>query len=211
MQFLTVSDEIVPAVYSLNIRERFAGVQCVLACGDLPYYYLEFIITTLAVPCYYVFGNHDRPEQTGAGEEVHAPRGCISLEGRSIYHDGILLAGMGGSIRYNSEAGPQYSEFEQQVRLMSLVPQLLFNRLRYGRYLDIFLTHSPPHGIHNGPDRPHQGFHGFLTFMRMFRPRYLIHGHIHKSYGFSQTTETRYFDTLVINTAGHRLLSFTPP
>ncbi|HMP42489.1 MAG TPA: metallophosphoesterase, partial [Roseiflexaceae bacterium] len=109
------------------------------------------------------------------------------------------------------EQGAQYTELQQQLRLLALMPHLFFNRLRYGRYLDILLTHSPPYGIHNGPDRPHQGFRSFLTFMHRFRPTFLIHGHIHHSYGFSQATETRYCDTMVLNTAGHRLLHFSPP
>ena len=52
MQFLTVSDEVVPAIYSLNIKERFQSIQAILGCGDLPPYYLEFIVTMLAKPCF---------------------------------------------------------------------------------------------------------------------------------------------------------------
>jgi Icc-related predicted phosphoesterase len=206
MRFLTVADEIVPSVYSLNIKERFGQVACVLGCGDLPYYYLEFIVTTLAVPCYYVLGNHDRTETTEGGEELSAPRGCVSLEQRSERVGGLILAGLGGCVRYNSEEGPQYTESEMLMHAWSLAPHLVLNRLRYGRYLDILLTHAPPLGIHNGPDRPHRGFHTFLALMDRFRPRYLVHGHIHRSYGFSPVTATRYRDTLVLNTAGHRVL-----
>ncbi|MEN9933785.1 MAG: hypothetical protein RLZZ387_364 [Chloroflexota bacterium] len=211
MRLLTISDEIVPAVYSLNIKERFRDVQCALGCGDLPYYYLEFIITTLAVPGYYVLGNHDHAEETGGGERVTAPRGCISLEGRTERYGGLILAGLGGCVRYNNESGPQYTESQMLVRMWRLAPRLLLNRLRYGRYLDIMLTHAPPHGIHNGPDRPHRGFHTFLTLMDYFRPRYLIHGHIHRSYNVSAVTETLYRDTMVLNTAGYRLLNVDPP
>jgi Icc-related predicted phosphoesterase len=46
--------------------------------------------------------------------------------------------------------------------------------------------------------------------MERFRPRYLIHGHIHLSYGYDTGTETLYGDTLVLNTAGHRLLQIEP-
>jgi Icc-related predicted phosphoesterase len=207
MRFLTVADEIVPAVYSLNIKERFRDVQCALGCGDLPYYYLEFIITTLGIPCYYVLGNHDHAAESGDGEQVDAPRGCVSLEGRCERFGGLLLAGLGGSIRYNNEAGPQYTESQMLVRLWLLAPRLLLNRLRYGRYVDVVLTHAPPLGIHNGPDWPHHGFRAFLMLMDHFRPRYLIHGHIHRSYNVRAVTETRYRDTIVLNTAGYRLLS----
>src|SRR5262245_6448192 len=211
MRFLTVSDEVVPAIYSLSIKDRFPDIETVLGCGDLPPYYLEFIVTMLGIPCFYVQGNHDDVEITEEGEEVNAPRGCISLEGRCVEHDGLLLAGLGGSIRYNNSSGAQYTEAQMLTRVWRLAPRLLFNRLRHGRFLDILLTHSPPLGIHNGPDWPHRGFRALLTFMDHFAPRYLIHGHIHRSYGFSAVTETRYKATMVLNTAGYRLLAVDAP
>lgn len=207
MQFLTISDEVVPQIYSLNIKERFRDAECVLGCGDLPFYYLEFVVTMLNIPCFYVNGNHDGAEYTAGGEVLHEPRGCVSVEGRSMCHEGLLIAGLGGSIRYNNASGAQYTEAEMLLRVLRLTPRLLLNKQRYGRYLDILLTHAPPLGIHNGPDYPHKGFQAFLTFMDRFRPRYLIHGHIHRSYGFSAVTETRYNQTMVINTAGYRLLT----
>lgn len=206
MRILTIADEVVPVVYSLGARARFGDVSLVLACGDLPYYYLEFVVTTLAVPCYYVLGNHDAPEQTEGGEQILEPRGCTSLEGQSCVVGGLILAGLGGCLRYNQSPGAQYTETQMLLRLWRLVPRLLLNNARYGRYVDIMLTHAPPLGIHNGPDRPHQGFQAFVQLMDRFQPRYLIHGHIHKSYGFSRETETRYRSTEVINTAGYRTL-----
>lgn len=122
----------------------------------------------------------------------------------------MLLAGLGGSIRYNNESNDQYSEREMTVRAWKLAPRLLFNKRRYGRYLDVLMTHAPPLGIHNGEDLPHRGFKTFLRMMDRFTPRYLIHGHIHRSYGFSAVTETMYGKTQVINTAGFRLLSIDP-
>jgi hypothetical protein len=210
MLFLTVSDEVVPAIYSLNIKERFREIGCVLGCGDLPPYYLEFIVTMLGRPCFYVHGNHNGVEYTEGGEELRTARGCVLVEGRSVLHEGFLIAGLGGSIRYNHESGAQYTETQMLLRLWALAPRLVLNRMRYGRYLDVMLTHAPPLGIHNGPDFPHRGFKAFLTLMDYFKPRYLIHGHIHRSYSFSTVTETRYKDTLVLNTAGYRLLTIEP-
>ena len=207
MQFLTVSDEVVPAIYSLNINERFGSIDAVLGCGDLPAYYLEFIVTMLARPCFYIDGNHNDTELTESGEVLRSPRGCVNLERRAISYAGLLLAGLGGCLRYNQEPGAQYSESQMLMHVWALAPRLLLNRLRYGRYLDVMLTHAPPLGIHNGPDRPHHGFRALLLLMDWFAPRYLIHGHIHRSYGFSTVTETRYKHTLVLNTAGYRLLT----
>lgn len=207
MVFLTVSDEVVPAIYSLNIKDRFPHIEAIFGCGDLPAYYLEFIVTMLARPCFYIDGNHNDTEYTDAGEVLRAPRGCIKLERRSVAHAGLLVAGLGGCLRYNNESGAQYTETEMMAHVWALAPQLLLNKLRYGRYLDVLLTHAPPLGIHNGPDRPHRGFAALLRMMDWFAPRYLIHGHIHRSYGFGTVTETRYKQTMVLNTAGYRLLT----
>ena len=74
---------------------------------------------------------------------------------------------------------------------------LLLNRLRKGRYLDILITHAPPYGIHDEVDVCHLGFQALLTFMKRFRPRYLLHGHVHR-YG-NEAWRTQYLDTEVIN------------
>jgi Icc-related predicted phosphoesterase len=211
MQTLALSDEVVPIVYSLSIKRRFEHVRLVVGCGDLPYYYLEFVVTMLGVPCLYIHGNHDGPERTSGGELIKEARGCLCLEGRTVMQQGVLFAGLGGSIRYNKRKGAQYTEQQMLLRAWRLVPRLLLNRLRYGRYLDVLLTHAPPLGIHNGPDLPHRGFGTFLRLMQRFEPRYLIHGHIHRSYNFSPVTETRYYNTLVVNTAGYQVLNLQPP
>jgi Icc-related predicted phosphoesterase len=210
MRVLTISDEIVPAIYSLNVKQRFPGVDFVLSCGDLPYYYIEFVVTMLGVPVFYVYGNHDGTEIQHGGQEVNEARGAVSLEGRGVQHQGLLIAGLGGCLRYKPDARHMYTDAEMARRCWRLVPWMLFNKLRVGRYLDILITHAPPLGIHNGPDFPHRGFRAFLWFMDRFRPRYLIHGHIHLSYGFDSGTESVYQATTVINTAGHRLLEIAP-
>lgn len=210
MQVLTISDEIVPAIYSLNVKQRYQDVKLVLSCGDLPYYYIEFVVTMLGVPVYYVHGNHDTPEIQDGGLEVAEARGAINLEGRGVRHDGLLIAGLGGCLRYKPEGTNMYTDAEMARRVWRLVPWMLFNNARYGRYLDVLITHAPPLGIHNGPDYPHRGFRAFLWLMDRFRPRYLIHGHIHLSYGYDTSTQSRYGDTTVINTAGHRLLEIAP-
>lgn len=208
---LTLSDEIVPSIYSLGIKQRFDDAQLVLGCGDLPFYYLEFVVTMLGVPCLYIRGNHDRPELTAGGEVINEARGCACLENRSLQQDHLLFAGLGGSRRYNQRGGDQYTEREMLLRVWRLTPRLLYNRYRYGRYLDVLLTHAPPHGIHDGSDHAHQGFRVFLRFMERFAPRYLIHGHMHRCYNPRASTETRYHTTYVLNTAGYRRINLAIP
>ena len=206
MQVLTISDEVVPAIYSLNIKQRFAKTDLILSCGDLPFYYIEFAVTMLGAPCYYIWGNHDGPEETGGGQTLSEVRGAYCLDGRTTRHESLLLGGLGGCLRYKPGGQHQYTETQMMWRAWRMVPGLLINRLRFGRYLDVFLTHAPPLGIHNGPDYPHRGFRTFLWFMDRFTPRYLIHGHIHLSYGFDREVVSEHKQTTVINTAGYRMM-----
>jgi Icc-related predicted phosphoesterase len=197
VEILAVSDQVVESIHSPQICERFKGVDMVLSCGDLPYSYLEYIVTMLNVPGFFVHGNHDRLEYTAGGDVLTEPGGWVNLDGRTAVSKGVLLAGLEGSIRYKPGAAYQYTEWEMTCKVWSLAPALLMNRVCHGRYLDVLVTHAPPLGIHDGKDWPHRGFKSFLGLMKRFRPRYLLHGHKH-IYG-PETSRTRYLDTEVIN------------
>lgn len=208
VKILTVSDVVEPTIYHPGVRERYGDVELVLACGDLPNYYLEFIVTLLDKPLYYVFGNHDKNVvHSERGPEPAAPGGCINLDGHTVSEKGLLLAGLEGSMRYKRDGGPQYTEREMWRKALALVPRLLWNRLLHGRYLDILITHAPPYGVHDASDLCHTGFRAFLWLMKRFRPRYLIHGHVHL-YGHNVVRRTLYKSTLVVNTYGHQLLEW---
>jgi Icc-related predicted phosphoesterase len=90
-----------------------------------------------------------------------------------------------------------------------VVPWLLMNKIRYGRFLDILVTHTPPWGIHDQEDLPHQGAKAFNWLIRTFHPGYHLHGHIHV-YSPSVVTETQVMNTRVINTFGYRKLEWNP-
>lgn len=211
MKILALSDEVVESLYNVRVKDRFGDVDLVVGCGDLPFFYLEFIVTMLNKPVYYVHGNHDKPSQfLSDGRIISRAEGCEAVETTSVRvpapPGGLLLAGLGGSIRYNP--GPhQYNQAEMAQRVLQLTPALLVNRARYGRFLDILITHSPPRGIHDGKDAAHIGFDAFLTVMNRFRPRYLLHGHSHV-YRNDIPTMTRYRDTQVINVYPYRVLEF---
>lgn len=210
MRALVVSDKVEPILYSPGISRRAGHVDIILSCGDIPFYYLEFIISMLNKPAYYVFGNHGREVeyQSGKGEEWQSktePMGAVNLHCRTAREGPLLLAGLEGSIRYNRAPRFQYTDSEMWLNVGRMVPALLYSRLRHGRWLDVLVTHSPPFGIHDGPDRPHIGFHSFLTFMRWFRPRYLLHGHVHLYRG-NEVTETTYHETCVMNVYPYRIL-----
>jgi Icc-related predicted phosphoesterase len=207
MRILAISDRVEEKIYSTTIKHFLGDVDLVLACGDLPFSYMEFIITKLNVPLLYVFGNHDEGIHTSDGQFKGTPMGGINLDNRVAEIKGLLVAGLEGSMRYSYPGTHQYTEAEMRWKALRMAPFLWLNRLHYGRFLDILITHAPPYRIHDDSDLCHTGFKAFLWIMRTFRPRYLIHGHQHV-YSPSTTIRTRYRDTLVINTYGHQLIDW---
>jgi Icc-related predicted phosphoesterase len=206
VKILAVSDQVVESIYSSRIRERFGDVDMVVSCGDVPYYYLEYIVSMLNVPCLFVHGNHDQPEHTSDGRTLIEPGGWVNLDGKVVNVKGVLLGGLEGSIRYKPSVPYQYTEKEMTYKGWRLTPALLMNRVFHSRFLDILVTHAPPLGIHDGKDWPHRGFNAFLELMARFRPRYLLHGHKHIYK--SDTWQTRYLDTEVINVYPCRVIEW---
>jgi len=210
MKILALSDEVVDFIYSTRIVERFSDVDMVLGCGDLPFYYLEFVVSILNKPVYFVPGNHDAKSQfLSDGRIISHAEGCINLDRQAAEESGVLLAGLGGSIRYRDDGIHQYSQGEMQARAASLAPALWLNRMRYGRFLDILITHSPPFGIHDGGDLAHTGFKALISFAKMYHPRFLLHGHSHV-YRRTDTTRTFLGNTEVLNVYPYRLIEWTP-
>lgn len=178
MKILAIADEVSPVVYSENFPKNLPPFDLVLSAGDMPGHVLEFVATKVQVPVLYVLGNHgDGYLRDGDGHK-HLPGGCINVHGRVVRAGGVLVAGFEGSARYRP--GPhQYSESEMSLLTYRLAPKLLVNRWRYGRAVDILLTHAPPKGPHEGDDYPHRGLPAFNRFARHWKPRLHVHGHVH--------------------------------
>jgi Icc-related predicted phosphoesterase len=216
MKILCVSDQIDPLVYSNSIRERFADVDLVLSAGDLPLDYLEFIVSSLNKPLLFVFGNHHLkgfgrfksalPDPVSFDDfQSFAPgSGTVHIGSKVKREGGLIIAGLGGSMMYNRGEN-QYTNFGMTLEILKLIPALAINRIFRGRFLDILLTHASPRGIHDKEDPCHRGFKAFLWFMRVFKPKYLVHGHIHL-YDLSDVRSTRYGDTMVINAYNHYII-----
>jgi len=198
IKVLAISDEVVSLLYSPKIKDLYGDVDLVVGCGDLPYYYLEYITTLLPADVLYVYGNHDKTQFMSDGRQVNAAEGCVLLEDQIVERNGLLFAGLGGSMRYQPRAVNQYTEGDMRTRILKMTPQLLYNKAVHGRFLDVLVTHSPAFGIHDGPDLPHTGFKSLLWFMDTFKPRYMLHGHMHV-YRPDQAIETRYNETTIIN------------
>ncbi len=181
MRLLLIADAVSPVVYSTNFPGNLAPLDAILSAGDIPGYLLEFLATKSRVPPVYVFGNHAygklRDPET---DEEHPPGGCIDAHLRVVEVGGLLIAGVEGSLRYRP--GPhQYTQWQFRALTRRLYPRLLWNRARFGRAVDVLLTHAPPVGPNAGDDRVHQGVGAFNEFHRLWRPRLHVHGHVHLS------------------------------
>lgn len=205
MKILAISDKIVDIIYTPSIQERLSDIDLIISCGDLPNDYLEFIVTILNKPLFYVFGNHHRNlTYTDKGEKTGGPEGCINIDNRIIEYNGLLIGGLEGSMRYSS-GEYQYTDFGMCMKINRLKPGLYWNKLFKKRFIDILVTHAPPYRIHDREDLCHRGFKCFNKFIESYKPKYLIHGHIHY-YGIENDWCAEVGDTRVINAYGYRII-----
>ena len=181
MKILAIADAVSPFIYSTNFPDNLPPFDLLLSAGDMPGHVLEFLATKLKQQPVYVLGNHSNgylfdPET----DQQQLPGGCLNAHGRVLELNGVLIAGIEGSARYRP--GPQqYSEFQMAMMTRKLIPQLLWNRWRKGRAVDILLTHAPPKGPHEGKDYPHRGIPAFNRFLETWQPKLHVHGHVHLS------------------------------
>lgn len=199
MKLLTVSDQRLPHMLNADfLRQHYHDAAALISCGDLDPDYLNYISTVLSLPLFYVRGNHDH-------RYTDNNPGGVNLHRRTETFNGLTLAGMEGSVRYN-RGDPQYTQPEMYAYVLQMLPALLLNRLARGHGVDIFVAHSPPRYIHDREDWAHRGFRAFRLLLRLARPRYFLHGHI-DLYDQRDQRETVFFGTRVININPTRIIT----
>ena len=204
MKILTVSDLVVERLYTLAANHYFDEIDLLFGCGDLHYEYLEYLLTIAKIPLYYVPGNHD-PKYDEYNKEAKA-EGGVNLDLKTTRVGNLLIAGIGGSIRYRPNGVNQYTQTEMYLRILKLLPGLLLNRLRYGRALDILITHSPPFGIHDEDSQSHQGLKALNLLVRWANPRYHFHGHTHFYRQNLEKSTTQLYNTQVMNIYPYKII-----
>lgn len=209
LRILAVADEVDEAFYGDRLPEL--RPHAVLSCGDLPFDYLEYLVSRLDVPLLYVPGNHDpdvkAPDTTWMPLRAEIPQpgppGCENVDGRVVEVAGLRIAGLGGSVRY--KRGPnQYTQAQMSRRAFTLAAQLGLRRVRNGRKLDVLLTHAPPSEVAAAPDAAHGGFVAFTRLIKTFHPLVHVHGHVHP-YG-REVKELQVGATRVVNAIPWRMI-----
>jgi hypothetical protein len=203
VRILAIADEVDESLGRPTLESLRPNL--IVSCGDLPFDYLEYVVTVANVPLLYVPGNHDpdltpRPEpavrlpmlgaqgmlipSTGrrprrAVQDDRPPRGpagCTPIDGRIVEVAGLRVAGLGGSHRY-SDGPHQYTQAQMRRRALGLEVR---SRLGHpGRGLDVLATHAAPLDVGDEDDRCHVGFSAFHRLVRNLRTQLLLHGHIH--------------------------------
>lgn len=199
MKILAVADEECLALWDYYRPGCLSQYELILSSGDLNAKYLSFLVTMARCPVMYVCGNHDN------GYAVEPPEGCDPIDDKLVVYKGIRILGLGGTLRY-SRGDHQYSEREMQRRIRKLK-----RAIKLAGGVDIVLTHAAPFGVGDWDDCSHRGFASFLDFLDQYRPRYLLHGHVHLNYGQNIPRIREYAGTKVINCCQKYELEYTFP
>lgn len=196
MKILAVSDEECEALWDYYVPGRLSDYDLIISCGDLKADYLSFLVTMSRCPVLYVHGNHD------TSYSRFPPEGCDCIDDQIVVFNGIRILGLGGCLRYRPSEH-QYTERQMARR----IAKLRWKIRRLGG-IDIVVTHAPASGVGDAPDPAHRGFQSLLKLMERYKPKYLLHGHVHLRYtaGKPIVRERQYGDTTVINVSERYVL-----
>ena len=187
MKILAISDEECAALWDYYTPGKLADYDLIISCGDLNASYLSFLVTVARCPVLYVAGNHDVRYLNSP------PEGCDPIDDHFVTFNGVRIIGLGGCRRYHP--GPyQYTEREMRWRILKLWFQLWRHK-----GVDIVVTHAAPEGLGDDEDPAHWGFRCLRKLLDKYHPQYLVHGHVHMSYGQNTPRVIEYEGSKIIN------------
>ena len=187
MKILAVSDEECAALWDYYTPGKLDGIDLIISCGDLNASYLSFLVTVARCPVLYVAGNHDVRYLNAP------PEGCDPIDDHFVTFNGVRIIGLGGCRKYHP--GPyQFTEREMRHRIFKLWFQLWRHK-----GVDIVVTHAAPEDLGDDEDPAHWGFRCLRKFLDRYKPKYLVHGHVHMSYGQNVSRVIEYGESKVIN------------
>jgi Icc-related predicted phosphoesterase len=199
MRILVVSDVESEYIWDHFDSERFSDIDLVISCGDLKSEYLSFLATMIQAPVFYVHGNHD------IDYEKDPPGGCDCIEDKLTVFKGLRIIGLGGCNQYNKIHPYSRLPFQSTERQMAGRIRRLKYKLFFNNGFDILVTHAPPFGLGDDKDTCHTGFKAFLKLLDKYKPRYMLHGHMHLKFGRGER-KTVYNETTIIDACGYFVL-----
>jgi Icc-related predicted phosphoesterase len=187
MRILTVADEEAKYLYDFYQSGRLDEYDLIISCGDLHRHYLEFLVTMAHCPVLYVHGNHDEDY------DKYPPGGCECIADQIYVYKGVRILGLGGSFKYR-DGTHMFTERQMRRRI-----RRLWFQLWYHKGFDILVTHAPAYGVNDLDDLPHRGFQCFLKLLEKYKPKYFIHGHVHRNYGIKIPRVCKREETTIVN------------
>ncbi len=177
MNILGIADIEAKALWDYYSPERTRDADIIISCGDLNPDYLQFLVSMTNKKLLYIYGNHDTQYET------NPPLGCVNIDGRVYEHNGIRILGLGGCMKYKP-SNLMFTEDQMKRRIMKVTPQIAL----MGGF-DILVTHAPAAGYGDLEDMPHWGFECFNELIERWKPKLMLHGHVHQTYssGFKRT------------------------
>ena len=92
-KILAVSDVESQYLYKAIGGEKFKDIDFIISCGDLPYYYLEYLVSVSNKDLFYVRGNHAHKVEIGEKRRASNPQGARDLHMKTVKAPGgIILA-----------------------------------------------------------------------------------------------------------------------
>ena len=134
MKILVVADDESKSLWDFYTPRKLKGIDLIISCGDLSPDYLEFLVTMSNRTLLYVRGNHDTVY------DRKPPGGCVCIDEMIYNHNGLRIAGLGGSMRYK-ESSDMYTESEMTSRVNRLM-----RKTQITGGIDVFVAHAPVRG-----------------------------------------------------------------
>ncbi len=170
-------------------------------------------LNKLGVPVYTIHGNWDfedvKHQERTAGlklkkysEIMKKKKNINFLKKKIINIQGVKLYDFGGqiiaSIYLTKEAGHTKKKRDAYRKKHKKQKEQLFRKVRGQKDVDIFLTHYPPQGYFdvvkykgkNPMNGKHIGFKPYTEFIRKYKPKLVICGHMHEHQGKKKLGES---------------------
>ena len=146
----------------------------IVLLGDLEPSWTEGL-AAIELPKLGVLGNHDV-------EDALAAVGAEDIQLRRVEVGGLSFSGFGGSPRYSRDGVNEWTEKEAE------------KLLRRVSAADVPLSHRPPPGVEDEPNKPtHPGSSALREWVERNRPAWFLHGHTlpHPAHRVERLGETR--------------------
>jgi uncharacterized protein len=204
IRFLAASDMKEPSLAFEPNRADLGPLDGILGCGDLEPEWLSFLADAFNAPLLYVRGNHDR----GGEWEAETLRVPTALRvGRVARVAGIPVVGLPWP--GVDEPGNQRRPGLAWRQVLAIGRQALRGALLRKREPWIVISHVPPEGVGDAPDRYHRGFGAYRWLLRRLKPPVWVHGHTTTAAVTSLIQVAG--PTSVANATGAMLIELQPP